>query len=79
MERPVVPLSWYAGVSGAAVGSVIGHLVPMAAWVAFGPFCGFVRGPFRLRKVVPLSMMSSAASPRESRCGQVEMLPQHSQ
>ena len=38
MGRPVVPLSWYAGVSGAAVGSVIGRLLPMAAWVAFGPW-----------------------------------------
>ena len=54
MERPVVPLSWYAGVSGAAVGSVIGRLVPMAAWVALGPWLGFVRGPFRLRKLVLL-------------------------
>ena len=40
------------GVSGAAVGSVIGRVLPMAAWVALGPWLGFVRGPFRLRKVV---------------------------
>ena len=50
MERPVVPLSWYAGVSGAAVGSVVGRLLPMAAWVAFDAWLGFVRGPFRLPK-----------------------------
>ena len=34
------------------LGVVIGRLVPMAAWVALGAWLGFVRGPFRLRKVV---------------------------
>ena len=53
MERPVVPLSRYARDHGAVLGSVIGRLVPMAAWVAFGPWLGFVRGPFRLRKPLP--------------------------
>ena len=50
MERPVVPLSRYARDHGAVLGSVIGRLVPMAAWVAFDAWLGFVRGPFRLRK-----------------------------
>ena len=36
--------------AGAVLGVVIGRLVPMAAWVALGPWLGFVRGPFRLRK-----------------------------
>ena len=46
----LVPLSWYARVYGAVLRIAIAYLVPMAAWVAFGPWLGFVRGPFRLRK-----------------------------
>ena len=58
MERPVVPLSRYARDYDAVLGSVIGRLVPMAAWVAFDAWLGFVRGPFRLRK--PLLAVSEA-------------------
>ena len=46
----VVPLSWYPRDYGAVLGITTAYLVPMAAWVALGPWLGFVRGPFRLRK-----------------------------
>ena len=60
MERPVVPLSRHARDHGAVLGSVIGRLVPMAAWVALGPWLGFVRGPFRLRKPLLLPVTPGA-------------------
>ena len=50
----VVPLSRYTRDYGAVLGITTAYLVPMAAWVALGPWLGFVRGPFRLRKVVLL-------------------------
>ena len=43
----VVPLSWYPRDYGAVLGITTAYLVPMAAWVALGPWLGFVRGTFR--------------------------------
>ena len=59
MERPVVPLSRYARDYDAVLGSVIGRLVPMAAWVALGAWLGFVRGPFRLSIPKPPLLFTS--------------------
>ena len=52
MKPVVVSASCHPPKAGAVLGSTNGCLLPMAAWVAFGPWLGFVRGPFRLRKVV---------------------------
>ena len=40
----VVPLSRYTRDYGAVLGITTAYLVPMAAWVALGPWLGFVRG-----------------------------------
>ena len=50
MKPAVVSASCHPPKAGAVLGSTNGCLLPMAAWVAFGPWLGFVRGPFRLRK-----------------------------
>ena len=42
--------------AGAAIGVAIAYLLLMAAWVALGSFCGFVRGPFRLVIVRKLAL-----------------------
>ena len=52
MKPAVVSASCHPPKAGAVLGSTNGCLLPMAAWVALGPWLGFVRGPFRLRKVV---------------------------
>ena len=57
----MVPLSRYPAIFGAVVSSAIGHLVPKAAWVPLGPFCGFVRGTFRLP--MPGLLLSSRCRP----------------
>ena len=65
----VVPLSWYPALSGAVLGIAIAYLVPMAAWgllgVPLGPFCGFVRCPFRF----VLSGLAASQLPRRASGG----------
>ena len=51
----VVSASCHVHDAGAVLGVPMAYLVPMAAWVALGPWLGFVRGPFRLRKPLLLA------------------------
>ena len=57
MKPAVVSASCHPPKAGAVLGSTNGCLLPMAAWVAFGPWLGFVRGPFRLPKQPLLPML----------------------
>ena len=57
----VVPLSRHTRDYGAVLGITTAYLVPMAAWVAFGPWLGFVRGPFRRLLVSGLALAGSGA------------------
>ena len=50
MTPAVVSASCHPPKAGAVLGVTNGCLLPMAPWVALGPWLGFVRGPFRLRK-----------------------------
>ena len=66
MKPAVVSASCHPPKAGAVLGSTNGCLLPMAPWVALGPWLGFVRGPFRLRKPLLLSASgwhSTAALP----------------
>ena len=62
MTPAVVSASCHPPKAGAVLGVTNGCLLPMAPWVALGPWLGFVRGPFRLRSC--LTGLTSSISPR---------------
>ena len=47
MTPAVVSASCHPPKAGAVLGVTNGCLLPMAPWVALGPWLGFVRGTFR--------------------------------
>ena len=47
MKPAVVSASCHPPKAGAVLGVTNGCLLPMAPWVALGPWLGFVRGTFR--------------------------------